>query len=408
MTFATTRATGMSGASRSVDIVGTPSGVPADPPLSAEVACAFVVEGRAEPFLPSPPHSLRSEIAMGSDYLPVWVIGAFVLVFVSSAVLTGLVYAHARRKRWLAMPNARSSHVVPTPSSGGIGFAVVTLGVLTMLGATHALPASLAIALVGGGVLVAIIGWIDDRRQLPARVRLVAYILAAVWAIWWIGGPDTLTIGWTFVSLGVWGTLLAVVCVVAFSNLYNFMDGIDGLIGAHAVFMGGILALLTFLVGAPALAAAYGILTASALGFLVWNWHPAKIFMGDVGSVLLGCCLAVLAVASEQLRALPALTWMTLFAPVIVDAGFTTIRRAFHGERWYEAHRTFSYQRAVQSGHQHSTVVLGILIIDVLLIFFAIVGLQRPTFLLPSTIAALLMTTVVWSWYQFRPSLRSV
>lgn len=341
---------------------------------------------------------------MASDSLSVLVIDAFVFVFVSSVVLTGLVYTYARQERWLAIPNTRSSHAVPTPSSGGIGIAIVALGVFAILGFTGALPASLAIALVGGGALVALTGWIDDRRQLPARIRLIAYVLAAVWAIWWIGGPDTLVIGATSVSLGVWGALLAVVCVVAFSNLYNFMDGIDGLIGAHAAVAGGALALFSFLIGAPAIAAAYGILTAAALGFLVWNWHPAKIFMGDVGSVLLGFLFAALAVASEQLRAVPALTWMTLFVPVIVDAGFTTIRRAIRRERWYEAHRMFSYQRAVQAGHRHSTVVLGVLALDVLLVCIAAVGLRQPAFLLPSLAAGLFLTTIVWVRYQFSRS----
>lgn len=326
---------------------------------------------------------------------------AFVLIFASSALLTGLVYAHARRKRWLAIPNARSSHAVPTPSSGGIGLAIVALGVLVILGATGALPMPLVIALVGGGALVAIIGWIDDRRQLPARVRFTSHALAAVWAIWWIGGPDTLTVGVTTISLGVWGALLAVLAIVAFSNLYNFMDGIDGLIGSHAVLVGAVLALFSFLAGAPAIAASYGTLAAAALGFLVWNWHPAKIFIGDVGSVLLGFSFAVLAVASEQLRAVPALTWMTLFMPVIVDAGFTTIRRALRGERWYEAHRTFSYQRAIACGHRHSTVVLGVLVLDVVLTTFALIGLQRSTLLLPSFVAALLLTSIVWARYQF-------
>lgn len=328
------------------------------------------------------------------------VVLSFLAVAGASALLTGLVCAHARQKRWLAMPNARSSHAVPTPSSGGIGLAIITLGVFAILGFTGALPTSLAVALAGGGTLVGIIGWIDDRRQLPARIRLISYAVAAVWAIWWIGGPDTLTAGRTTVSLGVWGALLAVLATVAFSNLYNFMDGIDGLISGHAVLVGLVLALLSFLVGAPAVAASYGTLAAAALGFLVWNWHPAKIFMGDVGSVLLGFSFAVLAVASEQIRAVPALTWMTLFAPVIVDAGFTTIRRALRGERWYEAHRTFSYQRAVQTGHKHSTVVLGVLVLDIVLTAFAVVGLWQPAFLLPSFVAALILTSIVWARYQ--------
>jgi Fuc2NAc and GlcNAc transferase len=273
--------------------------------------------------------------------------------------------------------------------------------VFAILAVVGTLPRPIAAALVGGGCLIAIIGWIDDRRQLPAHVRFAAYLIAAIWAIWWVGGPDALTVGTTVVPLGVWGAPLAVVCIVAFSNLYNFMDGIDGLISSHAVLAGIVLALLSFLVGSPALATSYGVLAAAALGFLVWNWHPAKIFMGDVGSVLLGFAFAMLAVASEQLRAIPALTWMTLFMPVIVDAGFTTIRRAFRGERWYEAHRTFTYQRAVACGYKHSTVVLSVLALDVVLTALAMAGVGRPVLLLPSFVAALLFTATIWARYQY-------
>ncbi|MBI4434689.1 glycosyltransferase family 4 protein [Candidatus Uhrbacteria bacterium] len=331
-------------------------------------------------------------------------IGAFLAVATASAILTGIVYRHAVARQWLAMPNTRSSHAVPTPSSGGIGLAIVALGVFAILGVTGALPASIALALVGGGALVAIIGWVDDRRQLPARVRIATHIIAAVWAVWWIGGPDTISLGTTAVPLGVWGVPLAVLAVVAFSNLYNFMDGIDGLIGTQAVLAGGILALLSFIGGASAIAASYGTLAAVAFGFLVWNWHPAKIFMGDVGSVLLGFSFAVLAVASERAQAVPALTWITIFAVVIVDAGFTTIRRALRGERWYEAHRMFSYQRAVQAGHRHSTVVLGVLALDVVLVLLAVAGLQRPTLLIPTTVTAIILAAAIWARYQFRPA----
>jgi len=335
------------------------------------------------------------------------VVGAALLVALASAFLTGLVYHFAVTRRWIAYPNARSSHAVPTPSSGGIGLAVVALGAFAVLGATGAIPVALAVALVVGGALVAIIGWLDDRRQLSARVRLTAHAIAAVWAVLWIGGPDVLSVGVAAVPIGVWGAPLAVLAIVGFSNLYNFMDGIDGLIGAETVLAGSALAVLSFLAGAPAIAASFGVLAAVASGFLFWNWHPARLFMGDVGSVFLGFSFAVLAVASEQARALPALAWMTVLAVVIVDAGFTTIRRALHGERWYEAHRTFSYQRAVQAGRQHSTVVLGMAALNVVLIALAVVGQRRPPYLLPTFVVAVLLAAVVWAKYQFPRHLKS-
>ncbi|MBI4143018.1 glycosyl transferase family 4 [Candidatus Uhrbacteria bacterium] len=330
------------------------------------------------------------------------IIFAALAVLVASSIGTALVYYFAVTRRWLAYPNARSSHAVPTPSSGGVGLAVVVLGVFAVLGITGGLPRALAAALLGGGALVAIVGWIDDRRALPPLVRLLAHAVAAAWALWWIGGLDHLSVGFATLPLGMWGSALAFLAIIAFSNLYNFMDGIDGLIGAEAVLAGSVLALLAFFSGAPVIAAALGILAAAAFGFLFWNWHPARIFMGDVGSVLLGFCFAVLAVASEQSRALPALFWVILFAVVLVDAGFTTIRRMAAGERWYEAHRTFTYQRAVERGHRHSTVVLGMLVLDVVLAALAFIAWRRPAILLPATIVAVLLVTVMWASYQFR------
>lgn len=328
---------------------------------------------------------------------------AFVAVAGASAVLVGVVVAIARRTQWLAIPNARSSHAVPTPSSGGIGIACVFLGMTAILAAARAIDLPLAIACIGGGVIVAVTGWCDDRRQLPATIRLAAYAAAAAWAVAWIGGMRALHVGVAVIPLGAFGGAIAFLAILGFSNLYNFMDGIDGLVGSLAVVAGGSLALLTFLAGAPTVAAILGMLAASACGFLIWNWHPAKIFMGDVGSVLLGFTFAVTAVASEATPALPSLLWVIILAPVVVDAGFTTIRRALRRERWWEAHRSFSYQRAVQVGHRHSTVVLGVLVLEVVLVGLAFIAWTRPI-LLPHALAmAITITTVVWAWYQWMP-----
>ncbi|MDO8599633.1 MAG: hypothetical protein Q7S02_06005, partial [bacterium] len=251
------------------------------------------------------------------------------------------------------------------------------------------------------GAAVAVVGWFDDRRQLRARVRIAVHTLAAVWALWWIGGLDHLSIGSSVRSLGAMGTVLAFLAIVGFSNLYNFMDGIDGLIGSESVVVGGVLGLLAFLAGAPGIAMALWVLAAASLGFLVWNWHPARIFMGDVGSVLLGFSFVTIAIALEQFRFVPGLLAVVLLAVVVVDAGFTTIRRALRGERWYEAHRTFSYQRAVQAGHRHSTVVLGVLVLEVVLVACALVAWLQPPLLIPAMLSALILTTIPWAWYQF-------
>lgn len=330
------------------------------------------------------------------------VLGVFTVVCLASAMLTGIVWWHARRQRWFAIPNARSSHTVPTPSSGGIGLTVVSLVLFTVLGFTGTLDARIAWALVGGGAAVAVVGLLDDRRQLPAHARIAVHVLAAAWALWWIGGLDHLHVGASVRAIGAVGSVLALLAIVGFSNLSNFMDGIDGLMGAEAVVVGWVLGFLALASGAPGIAVALWILAASALGFLFWNWHPARIFMGDVGSVFLGFSFATIAVAIEQFRILPGLLAVILFAVVIVDAGFTTIRRAFRGERWYEAHRTFTYQRAVQLGHRHSAVVIGAMVLEVGYAALAVAAWITPTFLPAAVAIAFLTSTIVWAVYQFR------
>lgn len=326
-------------------------------------------------------------------------VGWLLVVAASSALLTGIIVFHARRKQWLAVPNARSSHAVPTPSSGGIGMVLVILGATVMLAGVGVLDGRLATALVGGGIIVAIAGWADDRWKLSARVRIVAYTVAAAWALAWIGGLDHLTLGTTTIVLGWSGNVLALLAIVGLANVYNFMDGIDGFMGAEAVFVGGVLMLLA--VGAPGIAVLSSVIAAAALGFLVWNWHPARIFMGDVGSVFLGFTFATIAIALEQSRVLPGLLVAALLALVLVDGIGTTLRRAITGMRWWEAHRTFSYQRAVQRGYRHSTVVLGAMAWNVPIIALVLLAWSRSALLLPAFIGAIMIAAIPWAWYQW-------
>lgn len=344
---------------------------------------------------------------MPTPLLLLAIVGAALTVFIASVIATGAAYRYARHRQWFAVPNARSSHIVPTPSSGGVGFVAVTLALLALLGWSGRVDRSAVAALLVGGAFVAFIGWLDDRRQLRAGMRAVAYALAAAWAVWSIGGVDHLYLGVISMEFGYWGSLIAFASILAFSNFTNFMDGIDGLVGSFSVIVGGVLALLFFRAGAPGFAAVCAIIALTSLGFLVWNWSPAKIFMGDVGSVFLGFSFATVAVLAEQRRILPALLWVILFAPIVVDAGFTTLRRALRGERWWEAHRTFSYQRAVARGYTHQTVVLNAMLLECALVVLAFVGSSHPTRLLPATAVAVGITSVVWGWYQFTPDPRS-
>ncbi|HEX6751193.1 MAG TPA: hypothetical protein VF092_28140, partial [Longimicrobium sp.] len=164
----------------------------------------------------------------------------------------------------------------------------------------------------------------------------------------------------------------------------------------EAVSAGVAAAGLLYLLGAPGLAAAALLLAAASAGFLAWNWQPARIFMGDVGSGTVGYLFAVLALASEKARALPLLAWVILLGVFVFDATATLVRRLLRGERVYEAHRSHAYQRATQAGFSHAQVSGRVIVLNLLLAVLAGAAAVEPRLLLPAFAAALLLTVVVY------------
>jgi Fuc2NAc and GlcNAc transferase len=280
-------------------------------------------------------------------------------------LLTGLVRRWVLRRAILDHPNERSSHTTPTPRGGGIAVASVVLLCLIAAGFRAALPWNTVIALTGGSAIVAAVGWVDDVRSLSAHWRLACHFLAAAWAVAWLGGMPSLSLGQSSATLGLVGALLAVIGIVWATNLFNFMDGIDGIAGVEAFCVGAIGGILLFHVSAPGLAMLSFLIGGAALGFLFWNWSPARIFLGDVGSGFLGFLIAAMALASENARAVPLIAWVILASVFIVDATLTFGRRLRSGH-WRDAHRTHAYQRAVQSGWSHATVTLLVGILNLL------------------------------------------
>lgn len=326
------------------------------------------------------------------------------LAFLVAYCLTGVVRQYALRRGILDVPNARSSHVVVTPRGGGLAIVVVMMGTIVLLALRGIISGEVAAAICGGGLIVAGVGWLDDRRGLPATLRAAAHLAAALWALFWLGGLPSLNLGVTMLRLGWVGSVLGTVGVVWLVNLYNFMDGIDGLAGTEAITVAGTAALLiggmrvgllpnsgtpAATEGAVGLGLVSLLLASSAAGFLVWNWPPARIFMGDVGSGFLGFTFGVLAVASENSGALPLLVWILLLGVFVVDATATLLRRMRRGERWTEAHRTHAYQLAVQAGRTHKQVTLAVLGINIALGAAATLACAWPrSLLLVALIAA--------------------
>lgn len=306
--------------------------------------------------------------------------------FWASFLLTASVRRYALQHSLVDTPNARSSHTSPTPRGGGLAIVFTWFITLISLIVLQQLDYWVWLGLLGGGGLVAAVGWMDDRFGASAGWRALVHVLAAVWAVWCLGGFPSLYVGVTTLQLGVVGSVLAVIGITWLVNLYNFMDGIDGLAAGEAVSVAVVAGGLLAFIGVNGLALAVLSLAAAAGGFLVLNWPPAKIFMGDVGSGLLGYAFGVLAIASERAGAVPLMVWMLLLGVFVVDATATLVYRFLKGERWYEAHRSHAYQRAVLAGYSHRTVTTAVLGLNGVLALVAVGASFYPA-LLPVAIA---------------------
>jgi Fuc2NAc and GlcNAc transferase len=296
----------------------------------------------------------------------------FAVAAAAALGLTSAVRQYALERSIIDVPNDRSLHEQPVPRGGGLAIVITFLAGLLVVTLVGAVPAAWTLALGGGGTAVAFIGWLDDRRGVSRRTRAFVHFAAAAWALWWLGGLPAVTFGTVEIQLPVIGSLLAAVGIVWWINLYNFMDGIDGLAGGQAVTVAAAAGVLILLGGVgPDAAAPAFLLAGAAAGFLALNWSPARIFMGDVGSGFLGFAFATLAVATENAGALPLLVWLLLSGVFLFDSTVTLLRRALRGERWYEAHRTHAYQRLVAAGHSHATVTIGVLVINAVLVIAA-------------------------------------
>jgi Fuc2NAc and GlcNAc transferase len=288
------------------------------------------------------------------------------MAFVASCAGTGIVRVYALKRQLLDVPGERSSHTRPTPLGGGLAIAAMFLCAIVFLRAIDAMPIAPFMALFGGGAAVAAVGFWDDHTPVPACLRIVAHFIAGAWALYWLGGLPALSADHHLWDLGWAGDLAGLLAIVWLLNLYNFMDGIDGMVGIEAVTVSAT-ACLIMAAGKPDASLLWlGLLGTTTLGFLPWNWPPARIFMGDVGSGFVGFILAILALYTLHKGALTLWTWAILQGVFIVDATVTLLRRIIRREEWYRAHRSHAYQHAAVRWNSHLTVTLAVLAINIL------------------------------------------
>lgn len=274
--------------------------------------------------------------------------------FISSAVSLYFLIPYLTKKAFLDIPNARSSHKKITPRGGGLG---IIIGILVgaLLGHLMGLALPPITFFIGFG-LMAGISFIDDKKNLPAGLRLGVHLTAMALVLYQTGGlhflpfPEPLNI-----ELGIWGYLISAIWIVAVVNFYNFLDGIDGYAGTQALFAAiGLMSVQGGAIGSLALCIAF-----STLGFLLYNWSPAKIFMGDVGSVSLGFAFATLPFYSQDSTPEALVFTVALFLWFfLADGAVTLIHRILKKEKIWQPHRTHLYQRLNQSGWSHRQVVM--------------------------------------------------
>lgn len=287
-----------------------------------------------------------------------------VVVFGLSYLLTGAVRRYALAGHLMDIPNERSSHSIPTPRGGGVAIVASFLFGLVLswwLGLIGALPAG---GLFAAGALVAMVGFVDDHRHIPARWRLLGHFVAAALLLWAFRGLPALPFAGRDWDLGVLGDLALLFYLVWLLNLYNFMDGIDAIAGLEAVTVCIGVAVCSWAVGHPDAAWLPLLVALGALGFLMWNFPPAKIFMGDAGSGFLGLMLGGLSLQAAWVHASLFWCWLILLGVFVVDATWTLLQRLLRGERLYEAHRSHAYQRAARLLGAHRGVSLAVAAIN--------------------------------------------
>jgi Fuc2NAc and GlcNAc transferase len=267
----------------------------------------------------------------------------------------------------LDIPNERSSHLTPTPRGGGLAFVATSLFGLFFLLLNNTLNNEDVLALGCAGAIVAIAGFLDDRQKISgAMFRLVLHVIGAIILVVGIGFPSQISLFDQTISTGLIGSILGVLYLVWLLNLFNFMDGTDGIAASEAIFVCLAGAILNYhvLSGSNHSAAAV-VLAASTIGFLFYNWSPAEIFMGDVGSGYLGVMIGGLSLLAAKQQPELLWVWIILLAVFVSDATVTLIRRLLRKQKPHVAHRSHAYQHLAVLFASHAKISLLVFSVNI-------------------------------------------
>jgi UDP-N-acetylmuramyl pentapeptide phosphotransferase/UDP-N-acetylglucosamine-1-phosphate transferase len=290
-----------------------------------------------------------------------------IILGICSFLLTYLIRRFALKNNIVSIPNERSLHSVPTPVGGGLAIILSWYAGISVLFFTGIIDDNLYFALLCG-VILTIVGLIDDLIGLKPFVRLFFHFITAIIAFVFLGGLRSLIIPGFYIDYLFLIYPIVIVGIVWFINLYNFMDGVDGFASIQTM----IICLVIYIMSGNIINI---VLIACVSGFLYWNWPKAKIFMGDVGSTQLGFILIVLGIYFHNTLEFSILNWIMILSPFWFDATYTLYRRWRNKEKLSQAHRKHAYQRIVQAGFSHQKVNLFLIAINV--IIFGMILLYR-------------------------------
>jgi len=310
------------------------------------------------------------------------------LTALMALLLTGLAARYARHLGMLDQPGGRRSHLIATPRGGGAGL-VTALVVASIVGYSQVVNPIWYYAILPGFLLIVVTGWWDDLVSLSALFRLSVQVAVSLYLLMYLHHHGWAP-GWlTWVCAGIF--------IIAMSNVYNFMDGINGMAGTQGVFAGLLLAVLFHAAGDRGMALLCLLMAAACIGFLPWNLGQARVFMGDVGSPALGFFFAAVLVYGLSAGTFGlAAAWLVMLV-FICDAGLTLLSRVIRGEQWYTAHRQHLYQRLITRGWPHGRVVLLYQAINLVIVVPAIaVAVNYPALAMVAGLLATGVLVLVW------------
>lgn len=290
----------------------------------------------------------------------------YIILLLLSFTLTYFIKNYYIKNAILDEVNERSSHTVPTPHGGGIALAITWFVGLGYLYFTSQIEADLFYAL-SVGVIISVVSFFDDIYELSAKLRMIVQSVVAMLGLFCLGGFESLEFGLFSIENQIITNVFAFLLIVWFINLYNFLDGINGYAGSEALFL-AVAGFLLFGGGH------FLVLGVAVLGFLYWNFNKAKIFMGDVGSTLLGYNVAIFTLYYANQESTNLWVWIVLFGVFWFDATLTLVRRKLNGEKLSQAHKKHAYQRLNQSGWSHFKVTnysIGVNIVLFTLAYFS-------------------------------------